>query len=180
MPVVEEEGVREEIAEAVADGRYAETATEPAPQEILIPKPRPFLSEDDLGEYFYGHSGQARLVAAIEYACKYARAQCPREEIIAAMAVRFGHGESAWPSDLAPKVFEFAAETIMRARLAARAEVRIAIYDAAFDTDVKPGQIGLLKAFAFEHLDWSREPIDAQMKKALREAEEEVAKGNMQ
>ena len=166
------QAVAEEKAKLTAEqkSRFDELAgTEPAPV-------REMLTEKDLEEFFAGHTGQAKLAQAILRACNYARAQAPREEITAILAITY----EDWPPTLADRVYEFASDAIMKARLAARAEVRMAIYEAAFDTEVKPGQIGLLKAFAFEHLDWSREPIDAQMKKALRQAEEEIAKGNMQ
>ncbi len=140
-------------------------------------KPDEMLTEQDLTEHFAGYQGQTKLANAIRICCEYARAQCPREEIAALLSC--SKDAESWPPGLANRILEYAAMEIMQARLAARAEMRLAIYTAAQDPDVKPGQIALLKAFAFEHLDWSREPVDAQIKRALKVADEQVATGKL-
>ena len=158
-----------EMREKVAESRFAEVATGAADNGDPT---RTTLSESDLRTFFYGHEGQAKLAAVLEGMKRYAKAQAPREEIVATISVL--HPD--WPDGLSDRIYEFGADAILRARLSARAEVRVAIYEAAFDPAVKPGQIALLKAFAHEHLDWAREPIDAQIKQALRVADEKLAK----
>jgi hypothetical protein len=160
--------MREKVA-ADREDRFSEVATGVADNDAGT---RTTLTENDLRTYFYGHEGQAKLQAVLEGMKRFARAQAPREEIVATIAVL----HTDWPDGLADRIYEFGADTILRARLAARAEVRVAIYEAAFDPAVKPGQIALLKAFAHEHLDWAREPIDAQIKNALKVADEKLAK----
>ena len=139
--------------------------------------PDEMLTEQDLTEHFAGFNGQSKLRNAINVACGYAAAQCPREEIAALLSC--SADAESWPDGLANRILEYAASEIMQARLAARAKMRMAIYEAAQDPDVKPGQIALLKAFAFEHLDWAREPVDAQIKKALKVADEQIANGKL-
>jgi len=134
------------------------------------------LAPDILHTHFRGYAGQTALSDAVQLACTFAAAQCPAWEIVAGL--ERAHPE--WPEDLAVAVCEYAAPVLQVAKDAAKAGVRVEILGLLSKDKICSARVALLKEFAYQHLDWTREPIDAEIKRALRKAETEAAKGNLQ
>jgi hypothetical protein len=136
------------------------------------------LEESDLATHFYGFSGQARLNEAVELACAFAAAQCPRDEIIAAL--ERSPIAADWPEGIAEEVYDYAKADLYNAALAARAGVRVEILQLTGSVKICAAKVALLKEWAYQHLDWSREPIDAEIKRELKNAEKALRDGNVQ
>lgn len=126
-----------------------------------------------VANYFTGHKGQSDFQEALMQAVEFGRAQCSIEETVAAMASLY----PAWPEGMAQAFCFVVAEEIEKAALAQKAIMRVEILRAARSETPSAARVTLLKEFAYQHLDWTRKPIDAETADALKEAEKQLRTG---
>jgi len=124
-------------------------------------------------EYFAGHAGAADFASNLERAKEFAQAQCPFHEIMAAMEL----ANPQWPMNVVEAFCALISDEIGKAADAAKALMRLEIMNTMRSDQPSAAKVSLLKEFGYQHLDWSRKPIDAATADALREAEKELRSG---